>query len=492
MQCRSGSWPCSSSRSRTESTAPLMSTGHTLALSAIVAVAVTACGDSPTPPENDPCDGQDCRTFLDVELKGSLAETVWVAVAQSTESRGYRHEVACSPSEPCGNSVRFELDEPGTIWLSYESLASVIGQEVTPEFDGRRTGGDDCPTGCREGSVTLEVPEAIGPDVQVEDEGHELSGVEVRHLARHQTWLYAATDHGVYRRDLSVTNTSWSALGLQDQDVAGGIVIFDPDTLLAGVGMPYGVGVPYRSSDGGATWVAATSDTTVRDVQDLGLVGDSVVIAATLGGARLYRSTDQGRTWHATEEIYVDGQNVAPLASGHVFALDVDPRHPALVWATGETGWFGPDALKSSDAGTTWTGIAFSGEAWPGEGWALSVAVDPTDASRAWAGISNRLIRTETGGEDWRRGWHTMFITTGRAIPSVGASEALPGRVWCFFTPPSGAAILAVSDDGGDTWAKIPVGQHDSGEMVAVASGGRERLYVASADGVYVYGVVGP
>jgi photosystem II stability/assembly factor-like uncharacterized protein len=142
-------------------------------------------------------------------------------------------------------------------------------------------------------------------------------------------------------------------------------------------------GALYRSTDGAETWTRMTlppgtngpNGLTVDpvDPRRLYLSAWGVTHATGDTGGGIFRSTDAGATW----------KNVLPEAQ-HVYDVSVDPRDPALLYASG----FDQAAFRSTDRGETWTRIrGFNFK------WGQRVIPDPRDPSRIYV--------TTFGGSVW-------------------------------------------------------------------------------------------
>jgi photosystem II stability/assembly factor-like uncharacterized protein len=142
-------------------------------------------------------------------------------------------------------------------------------------------------------------------------------------------------------------------------------------------------GALYRSTDGAAHWtrVALPAGTngpnalTVdpRDPRRLYLSAWAVATPGGDTGGGIFLSTDAGASW----------RNVLPSAQ-HVYDVTVDPRDPAVLYASG----FDQAAFRSADAGATWSrlpGFNFK--------WAHRVVPDQADAGKVYV--------TTFGGSVW-------------------------------------------------------------------------------------------
>jgi photosystem II stability/assembly factor-like uncharacterized protein len=123
---------------------------------------------------------------------------------------------------------------------------------------------------------------------------------------------------------------------------------------------------------------------------------------------------------------------------GAVYALAVDPRDPAVVYAIAGAAFGGPGTLyKSTDGGATWKTLA------AGSG-LQAVALDPEHPETVYAGGFSLLRSTDAG-----RTWSDVSPHTERAI--IGALAVAPGGVVFAGDGPR----LLRSTDGGRNWAIV-------------------------------------
>jgi len=288
---------------------------------------------------------------------------------------------------------------------------------------------------------------------------------------------------------------------------------YDPKADNTGVTVP-GNGGLYKSTNGGINWTTIDSGIpltpapfafslfgTVRDIavdpnSADPVTGESQTLYATgtgrftpdgMGGftqeaARVYKSTDAGATWVASDtgiggvETGVSGINM--FASG--VQIIVDPTD-----ATGQTLYMAtfmsrdesdvPTTIdngifKSIDGGANWTNIT-NGlpriDANPAAAAtdALSLAFDPTDATgqtlyASTNDLSNSVLgtvyKTIDGGANW------AFAGTGLENRDVRdlSVDPLTGDVYAAVADPlgDGDGGVFVSEDGGASWASISTG----------------------------------
>lgn len=214
----------------------------------------------------------------------------------------------------------------------------------------------------------------------------------------------------------------------------------------------------YRKRDGESAWGRVGGDRLNLPV--LSLVFAPAQSSAPEVSRRVYAGTarrgvmvsdDGGETW-APAEGDLGGRLSIP-------GLAVDPRDPERVFAR----VLYQRIYRSTDGGdhwrTQWSGMADSTEV-------VAMAPDPSRAGVIWAGATDGMFLTETGGEPWLR--------RGLAGQSVLAILPEPGRVWAGATN----GLYASTDEGG-AWS--PVGL-DGMTVTALARGAAGRLLAGTRD----------
>ena len=149
-------------------------------------------------------------------------------------------------------------------------------------------------------------------------------------------WIFAATDHGVYRSDDSAVTWSAAQNGMGDIPI-GSMIVTGSISLLAS---SPGHGL-YRSVDEGLNWSPVGGGLPRRDVTSLAVIGARTIYAGT-DSAGLWRSGDDGVTW---------SQAGASLARASITSVAVNSEGLLFI-GTGDGAW------RSTDKGATWTRIS--------------------------------------------------------------------------------------------------------------------------------------
>lgn len=166
----------------------------------------------------------------------------------------------------------------------------------------------------------------------------------------------------------------------------------------------------------------------------------------------ILRSDDGGKTWRFTW-----GTDDA-IGLG-VRAILVSPARDGHVWAAGESALFTAFVLRRSDWGDTWQGV----DPTPlYDNAVLSLALDPNDHQRLFAGDAFGVVLSEDGGASWRRvfssrgpGWVAGILTVVGVLYAVADENQ---RLAPDSTGPYVSDLgLYRSRDGGRTWDTLPV-----------------------------------
>ena len=157
----------------------------------------------------------------------------------------------------------------------------------------------------------------------------------------------------------------------------------------------------------------------------------------------IFKSTDAGKTWHATggpSSVFIN-------QAGWGGALAVDLQHPTTVYAS-----IGQTLVRSTDAGASWQPIT---QGLPRQV-VTALTVDPQRSGTVYAAMSPAYTNSATGG---------IYKTTNggdtwtRAVPDIRAGGVAidPARPTTIYALLNGRIErLARSTDGGRTWTTAP------------------------------------
>jgi photosystem II stability/assembly factor-like uncharacterized protein len=227
-----------------------------------------------------------------------------------------------------------------------------------------------------------------------------------------------------------------------------------PTTLLAAVDLN---GV-YRSDDAGRTW--AWSGIGLGTALPRAIAADPANDERfyAISDTQVFGSSDRGRHW----AVFGTGQNFTmPFvfdAAGNLSfpKLAVLPGSPATLLVGA-----GPYLQRSTDGGTTWSRVYSAGG--PETGWSL--AVDPADPRRVWAGlftaVGGGVIASTDAGQTWTR-LTTFPNPFGAGAAALIALPAPPGQPATLLVSARGAstqAALFKSTDDGQTWRQVALSE---------------------------------
>src|SRR4030095_3034752 len=174
-------------------------------------------------------------------------------------------------------------------------------------------------------------------------------------------------------------------------------------------------GVRY-STDGGDTWTKVNGQIPNQDVHNVLVVEGPPKTVFTVVNDDIWRSTDEGKTWHAARarEIFawhyprgIGGKPGAPgLRRWHyprgTAGKPGDPRTVFLTLGDSTPGRIGT-VMRSRDAGATWESLKFPVQ--PNSAiWTVSIPASAPDTMLC-ASRYGYLYRSDDGGDSWRKLW---------------------------------------------------------------------------------------
>ncbi len=286
----------------------------------------------------------------------------------------------------------------------------------------------------------------------------------------------------------------------EDYTMSIGAVAIDqsePDTVWVGTGEPWprnstsvGTGL-YKTVDAGANWKRVGLEDSERIGRIIVAPDDSqTVYVCALGHLwndneqrGLYKTTDGGESWERI--LYVDeGVGCADLA--------MDPQEPEILYAAMwqfrrqphffNSGGPGSGLHKSVDGGKSWERL--QGGLPQGELGRIAVAVAPSRASRLYAMVEsekNDVYRSDDHGATWKAMKASSNVT---ARPFYfGLIVADPQDHERVYKP---GQVLALSSDGGESWAFISAGVHPDHHALWINPRNPEHQIAGTDGGIYV------
>lgn len=247
----------------------------------------------------------------------------------------------------------------------------------------------------------------------------------------------------------------------------------------------------WKTTDGGATWIALTDSQLIitGGAVNVGSIAvGSIAIdptscsggfcttiyvgtgEANFAGDNVYgegvlKSTDAGATWTHdntfTSSTPISSRRLAP----RIGAIDVNPANGQILLAGVSTGTVNPAAgiYRSTNGGMNWTGVGPSGGPAP-----TSVQFDPSNPSTAYAGVTCQLSSDPTCFISSSGIYKSTDVgQTWRNITPASINPARVGRIALAIAPfdsrilyaaiADGSQLLGVfrSTDGGISWTQL-------------------------------------
>ena len=228
--------------------------------------------------------------------------------------------------------------------------------------------------------------------------------------------------------------------------------------------------LPYKTTNGGTTWVLASSGIPA------GICGNAITMDATspstlyiatvnpsFNGSGccetgVYKTTNGGTNWVASN---------AGIVQNSVNRIAISPQRPAVLYAAA-----GGQVYRSANSGGTWSsasgGLPPNTATNPGN--VRRVAIDPADDNIVYAATRSGVFRTTNAGASWtaiRQGWPSLngvfysanALTVDPVTPTTiyaSPSTPSPGPTAQIVTDDRGAGLMK-STDSGATWVSAGV-----------------------------------
>ena len=253
------------------------------------------------------------------------------------------------------------------------------------------------------------------------------------------------------------------------------ILVADPKTsgtLYAAAASNGGI---YKSTDGGASWVAASTGIPDRNIAALTIdpVTPTILYASStdfglsdFGLAGVFKSTDSGQSW---TKLPVDPQTFLP---GLVQAFAIDPQNTATIYAATN----GNGVLKSTDGGQSWA----TGNGLPVNANFTSLVIDPQNPATLYAGSTEGsisgvgLFKSTDGGATWNAA-NSGIAGTTLDVLGLAIDPQNPATLYASMDTFNSTSGVYKSTDGGGSWALV---DGNIGGPIAIDPQSSTTLYV--------------
>ena len=226
----------------------------------------------------------------------------------------------------------------------------------------------------------------------------------------------------------------------------------------------------WKTEDAGVTWTnvsdgyLATSSVGALAVSDsdpnvvYAGMGESTIRADVSHGDGVWKSTDRGRTW----------VHLGLADTRHISEIRIHPRDPDRVWVAALGHAFGPNSergvFRTTDGGVRWERVLYTDD----RSGAADLALDTRNPAVLYAslwethrnfwelssgGPGSGLWKSTDGGTTWTGITAKLGLPASATLGKIGvaASPARSGRVWALVESDMAPGLYR-SDDFGDTW----------------------------------------
>jgi photosystem II stability/assembly factor-like uncharacterized protein len=299
------------------------------------------------------------------------------------------------------------------------------------------------------GAALVAVPMALMPcHAQSAWEAFGLQGTRIVDLSSAGPHLYACVweddggwfGRGIFRRCADDPDSDWVQLGLDGESLwSVWVCPSAPDTIFVG-GDPtpgYSSYAVFRSTDGGRSWGRADAGI----AESGGLVTGSFQNPSLL----LFAGDSWGGPMYRSTNL---GEHWEPVTPPHSFtSISFDPQDDSRAWATSTSPFEGGGVLKSEDAGASWAGSIYC---FPDP--FLDVAIDHSTGRTYVATECDGadILVTDDGGDNWEP------VLVGELVRAIDVARWNGNYVIAASGYPAGHAWL--STDAGATWTNYSDG----------------------------------
>jgi photosystem II stability/assembly factor-like uncharacterized protein len=224
-------------------------------------------------------------------------------------------------------------------------------------------------------------------------------------------------------------------IGMKEHvSVVNAFAIYAPNPQILMAGTTVG---PYRTEDGGASWVETVHG--MESVYTVALAFDprspETIYAGTSGG--MYKSVDRGARWELINQGLIAGDVGTAMALG-VNAISIDPEEPEhLVIGTGQGIFISRNGGQYWEPRGTGSRVPFM----------TALQRDPKDRLKLYAGGDRGVFLSANGGETWTE---VTTAPTPRVVRALAVDPSRPGVVYA-----GTQNGLFRSVDGGAAWTQL-------------------------------------
>jgi photosystem II stability/assembly factor-like uncharacterized protein len=196
----------------------------------------------------------------------------------------------------------------------------------------------------------------------------------------------------------------------------------------------------FKSTDHGTTWAASNRGLTDFSILTIAVdPGHTQTVYCSAANAGVFKSTDGARTWTSLR---------AGLPELSVSALAINPAKPEILYAGTQVG-----AFKTTDGGQTWTAAnaGMVDQTNPDQKWVLDLAIDSRNPDIIYAGTAHHgVFKTDNGGRNWAP------ANTGLPVLNIDTLAIDSQDTKILYAGISGDAIgIWKSVNGGASWNPV-------------------------------------
>ena len=274
--------------------------------------------------------------------------------------------------------------------------------------------------------------------------------------------IRVATVEGIASFNRDAPGAPWRRGDQLRPDLHVSALLFDPRSGLLFAG-GHGSGGLWRSADDGKTWHRLTNGLTNQHIYSVQAqyIGDKTRLWVGAEPTSLYLSDDLGTTWTERDSLrrvpeHENWTFPSPPHIGHVKGVAWHNAKPNRIFVLVEQGGL----YVSQDAGLTWRelkGYLIGDQKFYRD--AHRICIRPSDPDQIYFATGDGLCRSEDGGETWnylmtkegRIGYpDAMFIDAHDERKIVIGGPKLGPELWSKIF--HSQATVLVSPDGGATW----------------------------------------